>query len=230
MPLVSVVLPVHNQADHLQDVVRQYVKGLTAAAIDHELLLVVNGCSDESSTLAAALVRDHPSVRTMTSARAGWGHAVRQGIASARGDLVAYTNSARTSAPDLVQAIRLALNNPGVVVKANRRLRESLVRRTGSVIYNFECRLLFDLASWDINGTPKVFPRSCARLLSMTRDDDLIDLEFNVITRDERYPLIEMPIVATARHGGRSTTDMSAAARLYWGAIRFWRERTRASA
>jgi hypothetical protein len=177
--------------------------------------------------VAADLGRAHASVRTITSQKSGWGHAVKLGIASARGDLLAYTNSARTSAHDLVRAVALAMNNPGVVVKASRRLRESAIRRTGSVLYNFECRMMFDLACWDVNGTPKVFPRSCRRLLSLTHEDDLIDLEFNVIARDEQYPLIEMPIVSTTRHGGRSTTNMRGAARLYWGAVRFWRTRAR---
>jgi hypothetical protein len=64
--------------------------------------------------------------------------------------------------------------------------------------------------------------------MSLTRDDDLIDLEFNVIARDAQYPVIEMPIVVTTRHGGRSTTNMRGAARLYWGAVRFWRARQKA--
>src|SRR5688500_10704895 len=190
LPTVSVVLPIHNQADHLQRVVQQYVEALNGRAIEHEVILVINGCSDASPAMAAELGRVHPSVRTITSQKSGWGHAVKLGIASARGDLVAYTNSARTSAHDLVRAVALAIGNPGVVIKASRRLRESAIRRTGSVIYNFECRMLFDLACWDVNGTPKVFPRSCARLLALTREDDLIDLEFNVIARDEQYPLI----------------------------------------
>ena len=226
-PLVSVVLPVHNQADHLQRVVSQYVDALAVEGIAHEMVLVINGCSDASPAVASDLARMYPSVRVMTSERPGWGRAVKLGIASARGDLLAYTNGARTSADNLIQAVVLAMNNPGVVVKANRRMRDSVIRRTGSVLYNFECRMLFDLACWDVNGTPKVFPRSCSRLLSLTRDDDLIDLEFNLIARDAHYPLIEMPIVATARHGGRSTTNVRGAVRLYWGAVRLWRARAR---
>ena len=225
---MSIVLPIHNQADHLQRIVQQYVEAFAGRAIGHELILVVNGCSDASPALAADLGRVYPSVRAIATERPGWGHAVKMGIASARGDLVAYTNSARTTAHDLVEAVALAMNNPGVIVKASRRIRESAVRRTGSVLYNFECRMLFDLACWDVNGTPKVFPRSCSRLLSLTREDDLIDLEFNVIARDARYPLIEMPIVSTTRHGGRSTTNVRGAARMYWGAVRLWRARQKA--
>jgi glycosyltransferase involved in cell wall biosynthesis len=227
---LSVVLPVYNQADHLDRIVRGYVQALAAAGVSHEVVLVLNGCTDSSPALAASLAESHDTVRVIRSDRAGWGHAVRIGIRAAAGELIAYTNSARTSARDLVDAVRLAINNPGTIVKANRRIRESVMRRTGSVLYNFQCRMLFDLAYWDVNGTPKIFPRSHSRLLALTRDDDLIDLEFAVIAREERYPLIEVPIVATTRHGGRSTTNLKAAARLYWGAVKFWRERARRQA
>ena len=62
---------------------------------------------------------------------------------------------------------------PKVVIKANRKIRESWRRRMGYLLYNLECRALFDLSVWDINGTPKVFPRSFTALLNLARDDDL---------------------------------------------------------
>jgi glycosyltransferase involved in cell wall biosynthesis len=226
-PLVSVVLPIHNQADHLERMVEQYVEALTASGIGHELILVPNGCSDSSPALAEDLSRRLGSVRSVAVAKPGWGGAVRAGISSARGDLVAYTNSARTSAGDLVNTITFALNNPGVVIKVNRRIRDSLVRRAGSLLFNLQCRVLFQLACWDVNGTPKVFPRCRSRLLQLTRDDDLVDLEFNVIVRDEGYPVLEVPIFSTARHGGRSTTTVRGAMKIYWGALGFWRAHRR---
>ena len=45
------------------------------------------------------------------------------------------------------------------VIKASRKIRENWKRRLGSLLYNLECRALFDLPYWDINGTPKVFGR-----------------------------------------------------------------------
>ncbi len=219
------VLPIHNQADHLERVVDQYVDALSSRGIAHEVILVPNGCSDASPALADAMSRRRPTVRAVATARSGWGHAVRLGVASARGDLVAYTNSARTSAGDLVDAVTFAINNPGVVIKVNRRVRESAFRRAGSLLFNLQCRVLFQLACWDVNGTPKVFPRSCTRLLELTSEDDLIDLEFNVVVREERYPVLEVPVFSTARHGGRSTTTVRGAMRIYWGAMRFWRRR-----
>jgi hypothetical protein len=92
-----------------------------------------------------------------------------------------------------------------------------------SLLYNLECRALFDLSYWDINGTPKVFPRKFDKLLAMTEPGDLIDAEFSVICRRQEYPVLEVPIFSSRRHGGYSTTSTGSALRLYWGAYRFWR-------
>lgn len=108
------------------------------------------------------------------------------------------------------------------VVKATRVGRAGL-RKVGSSLYNWESRLLFQLAWSDVNGTPKFFPRDFKNLINLSRDDDLIDLEFLRICRDEGYPVMEVPILAGARHGGESTTRIGTALRLYRGAYRMWR-------
>jgi hypothetical protein len=106
------------------------------------------------------------------------------------------------------------------VVKANRKIRENWKRRLGSLLYNLECRSIFDLPYWDINGTPKVFHRNLARLLALKSDDDLVDLEFHAICREENYPVLEVPVFSTSRHSGRSTTNIGSAIRMYTGAFR----------
>jgi glycosyltransferase involved in cell wall biosynthesis len=217
--LVSVVLPVHDQADHIGAVVGEYLDALGRLPFAHELVLVPNGSRDPSERVCAELATAHATVRNEPLERGGWGRAVRHGLAAARGDLLCYTNSARTTVPDLTIAILYAATFPGTVVKANRKIRERWTRRLGSLLYNLECRALFDLSCWDVNGTPKVFPRSCDRLLALTRDDDLIDAEFVLVCRQAGYPLLEVPIFSSRRYGGRSTTNLRSAFRMYWGAL-----------
>lgn len=215
---VSVVLPVHNQEDHIAEVVGEIVPALGKLPIAYELVLVPNACRDASERICAELTRTLPDVRSEPLVEGGWGRAVRHGLARATGDLLCYTNSARTTPSDLTLAILYAAVHPGTVVKANRKIREHWSRRLGSLLYNLECRALFDLSCWDVNGTPKVFPRSCDRLLQLTRDDDLIDAEFVRICREAGYPMIEVPVFSFRRFGGRSTTNLRSAFRMYWGA------------
>ena len=87
--------------------------------------------------------------------------------------------------------------------------------------------LCFDVANFDVNGTPKAFPRSCAGLMTLCRHDDVIDAEFNAVCHKQGYPVLEVPIVSTQRHSGTSTTDIKTAAHLYWGAYQLWRARYR---
>lgn len=220
--LISVVLPVHNQADHLAQIIEQYEDVLARLQTPHELILVTNACRDESVAVCSALAERYETVRTVNSEKGGWGLAVKLGLREARGDLLCYTNLARTKPQDLLLLLVYAVAYPSVVIKANRKIRESWRRRLGSLLYNLECRALFDLSFWDINGTPKIFPRGFEKLLMLLRDDDLIDAEFNVICRREGYPMVEVPIFSTKRHGGKTTTNYGSAIRMYWGAYQLW--------
>lgn len=223
--LVSVILPVYNQADHITDIVKSYVSVLEKIQLAYEILLVVNNSRDASLSLSQRLAEENPAIRVLHSEEGGWGLAVKLGLKAAKGDLICYTNSARTSASDLQLMILYAISNPGNVIKANRKVRESLSRRLGSLLYNLECRNLFDLPYWDINGTPKLFPKEFDQFFTLSEDGDLIDLEFNAVCRENDYAMLEIPIISTARHGGKSTTSLKSAWRMYAGAVRLWRKR-----
>ena len=222
--LVSIVLPIHNEAAYAEKVVGEYEAVLAQHSVPHELVLVTNGCRDDSRKICRGLAEKYSTVRTLDSEQGSWGLAVKLGLAHARGDILCYTNFARTAATDLDLLLRYAVACPNVVVKVNRKIRESWRRRLGSLLYNLECRALFDFSYWDINGTPKIFPRIFDKLMRLTREDDLIDAEFNLICRRENYPVIEVPIVSYRRHGGKSTTNYRSAIRMYWGAYQMWRE------
>lgn len=219
--LASIVLPVYKQADHIGDVVREYETSLSQ--ILHESILVVNGGGDASLDVCRALAAQYETVRTTYSEQTGWGRAVKLGLKAAKGDVLCYTNAARTRSSDLKQFIHTAIDNPTMVVKARRRRRRPLRRKFGSLLYNLECRALFALPTWDVNGTPKVFGREVYTAIDLQSDDDLIDLEFNIKCKRLGVPMLELPIDSRDRRGGRSTTDYRSALRMYRGAFRLWR-------
>ena len=189
---------------------------------EYEILLVVNNSRDASFDACKTITHQFSEVRALNLEVGGWGLAVKTGLRAARGDLLCYTNSARTSAQDLALLLLYGNNNPDKVIKAHRKIRESAFRRMGSLFYNLECRALFDLPYRDINGTPKVFPRRFKHLSALTQDGDLIDLEFNVICRQYQYPMLEVPIYSAYRHGGKSTTNMKSGLNMCFGAYRMW--------
>jgi hypothetical protein len=219
--LATVILPVHNQADHIQSVLEDYATAMKRLNFACELLPVVNGPRrDKSLEICRSMEQQYPIIRTECIDEGGWGRAVRHGLAKANGDMLCYTNSARTTSKELALTLLYASVHDNCVVKANRKIRENWRRRLGSLLYNLECRALFDLPYWDINGTPKVFHRHQTALMELTRSDDLIDLEFLAICRRESYEVIEAPIFSRSRHSGSSTTNLVSAYRMYAGALR----------
>lgn len=226
---VSVVLPVFKQAEHIGQALLEYVDALKDLALEWELIVVVNGGDVASHRECTRVAATQPLVRVFLIEQVGWGRAVRIGLKDAGGDLLCYTNSARTSGLVLKSLIARGAASHDTVLIAMRRIREGAVRRAASLLYNLECRALFDLPTWDVNGTPKVFPRRFDRLLALTRDDDLIDLEFNLVCQQQSYPIMQVPVVSARRHGGRSTTNWRSAVRLYWGAYQVWRDAARAT-
>lgn len=225
--LISIVLPVYNEAGYVESVVESYTEALERLPQPFEIILVPNGCTDNSAEVCRAIAARDSHVRVVESERGGWGRAVKLGLKEARGHILCYTNLARTSPQDLLLHLLYAIAHPEVVIKANRKIRDNWRRRLGGLLYNIECRTLFDLSCWDVNGTPKVFPRAFEKLLALARDDDLIDAEFNLVCRREGYPLLEVPVFARGRHGGKSTTNYSSALKMYRGAYTLWRERRR---
>lgn len=84
-PLVSVVIPYHRLADHLEEA------AASAAAQTHpaiELIVVDDGSADPADAAVLARVRERHGARVVTQSGHGLSHARNTGIALARGDYV----------------------------------------------------------------------------------------------------------------------------------------------
>lgn len=79
---VSVILPCLNEADSVAHCVLEAYRGLDAAGLDGEVIVVDNGSTDGSPSLAEAA-----GAVVIAEAVSGYGAAIRGGIAAATGDI-----------------------------------------------------------------------------------------------------------------------------------------------
>lgn len=218
---LSVVLPVFNQGPHIAGIVRGYRTALQQLGIGFELILVPNGCTDNSAAVCCELGSEDSRIRTVEVATGGWGRAVISGLAEATGDLLCYTNTARTSPELLSRCVVAAMADLSRVVKVTRVERRGS-RYWGSALYNVLGRLLLGLRGRDMNGTPKVFPGTFQALRRLSETGDLLDLEFMVCCNRFGYQVQELEAPWGDRQGGVSTTSLRSAVRMYVGLLRFW--------
>ncbi len=216
-PKISVILPIYNQSSQLEYLFEQYTSKLDTLNVSWELLFVVNGSKDDSHEKALAFSKQNLKVKTFNLEKGGWGRAVKFGISKAEGELVCYTNSARTAIEDLILVLKCSLVNDDIVIKTTRVIRESFVRKVGSMVYNYENRVLLGTPLWDVNGTPKVIPSKYLDGLNIFSEGDLIDAEIMAKLFRKNVQLIEILITSTKRISGKSTTKFSSALKMYKG-------------
>ena len=106
--LLSVVIPAHDEAESIEPTVATLVAALDAAGIKHEILIVNDNSTDNSSAVLADLSARFPSVRSIDNRPPnGFGFAVRAGLDEFRGDVVAIVMADGSDAPgDLVKCYR----------------------------------------------------------------------------------------------------------------------------
>ncbi|MFI4989755.1 MAG: hypothetical protein ACHQHO_02405 [Solirubrobacterales bacterium] len=205
---VSLVIPVclrsPEEAPVAEAAAAEYVRVLEDAAARWELLLVPYAQA-ESEAVCARSAESLAGARACAPAN-GWGAAVSGGLRASTCSTLVYANYERTAADVLAEMLQLARREPPVVLRANRRTRDTAIQRAGSLLFNVECRTLLGIPSWDVNATPKLFPRAFEELLRLQRRDDLLDAEFCLACEQEGYPVIEVPIQAPLRAGLHART------------------------
>jgi glycosyltransferase involved in cell wall biosynthesis len=96
LPDLSIVIPVHNEAPNLRELVREFTEVLTKAGRPYEMLLVDDGSTDESFEILRELQAEDPRLRVIQFRRnfgqtaafaAGFAHARGRYIVTADGDL-----------------------------------------------------------------------------------------------------------------------------------------------
>ena len=227
-PSLSVVLPCRNQGDHIGEILPRYLAPLESLGIPFELITVPNASTDNTQTVIEELACHDPRIRVVVNPLGGWGRSVCAGLDTATGNILTYTNTARTDPVTLPQFIQRYLENSPCLVKARRTLRKSPLRELGSFLYNVEGRALFNIGAHDMNGTPKVFSSDLYHTLQLGAVGDLLDLEIMAKVARLRMPIVEIPVIGFQRHGGKSTTTFKSAWKMYVGALKLWLQLRRA--
>jgi dolichol-phosphate mannosyltransferase len=107
--MLSVVIPAHNESESLDETVSTLVNALDSSGIKHEILIVNDNSTDNSSAVLAELASRFATVRSIDNRPPnGFGFAVRAGLDAFRGDAVAIVMADGSDSPaDLVECYRI---------------------------------------------------------------------------------------------------------------------------
>lgn len=238
MPLqdLSLFFPCHNEADNLEALVDDALTALPALATTYEVILVDDGSSDDSATVAARLAQRHPGVVRLVrhEVNRGYGGALRSGFAEARYGHLAYTDGDRQfRVADLVRLVdRAQATGSPVVIGYRLKRADPPLRLIYAALYRVANRVWFGLSVRDVDCAAKLFRRDALRGISVHSDGAFFSAELLIRLRLAGVNIAEVGVPHYPRTAGSPTgariSVITRAVRDFWSLrIGLWVNRTK---
>ena len=168
--MISVIVPVYNEAPNLAELVRRLLAVMRAGRYDFEVLFVNDGSADGSGELLDQAASSEPTVRVIHfAANCGQSAAFFAGFERARGDVLVTLDADLQNDPADVPALLEALEGCDLAYGVRRERRDPFLKRAASRVAN-------TVRNWvtreDVEDTAcslKAFRRPCAEAIIRLR-------------------------------------------------------------
>ncbi len=212
-PTVSVVIPMHDEADNVRDTLATVAAALQERGWTYEVIPVDDGSTDATGAELALLASADERVRPVSyRVNRGRGFALRRGFAEARGDLVATMDADLSySVEHLVRMIELLQEDPEAdIVLASPYMPGGavedvpFVRLALSRVGNLVLRAALPKRIYTSTGIVRAYRRHVIDALDLESDGKEIHLEILSDSLALGFRVVEMPATLRSRKKGRS--------------------------
>jgi dolichol-phosphate mannosyltransferase len=198
--LLSVVIPAHNEEGHISATVRDLHTALTAAAIDHEILVVNDNSRDSTEDVLKQLTTEIPTLRYINNTPPnGFGFAVRAGLTAFKGEAVAIVMADGSDSPSDLVAYWRKLEEGYDCAFGSRFMRGArtigypVPKLLMNRLANFFIRMLFWMSYNDVTNAFKLYRRSViagVQPLLAYHFNLTVELPLKAIVRGYRFAVV----------------------------------------
>ena len=216
--LISIVIPIYNEAEHLDKSVHVIVQQIENLDIPFELIFVDDGSKDDSWNIITKLKRDTPQIRALKFSRNfGKEKALCAGLEIAIGDGVIIMDADLQHPPKLIKAMIEAWEQGAEVVECVKvdRGGEPFVNKVGSRLFY---SMLKNFSGYSLNGASD-FKLLDKKVLEQWKRLDERNVFFRGMTAWLGFKVVKLPFSVEQRAGGTSAWSMKALVQLAVKAI-----------
>src|SRR3954471_20498729 len=200
-PLLSVVMPVFNERDTIEEIIRRTLAG----ALRTPLLVGDDYLTDGTRDILATLQRELGFTLVLQPQNAGKGSALRRGFQEVRGDLVVIQDADLEYSPEeFPQLIELICQGRADVVYGSRFLGRPRVflftHYAGNRFLTLVTNVLYNTMLSDMETCYKVMRTEVLRSMTLHSDGFGIEPELTAKIFKRHYRVYEVPITYDGRN------------------------------
>ncbi len=193
-------MPCHNEEGYLEAAVGGVVDGLRTRGGAFEVILVENGSSDSTLSLAKQLSNCYPEIRSESLPYPDYGAALKAGFERAQGDIVANFDVDLVDMDFLDKALALMADPSVAAVVGSKRAegaadRRSSGRRFVTGVFSVTLRHGFGLSVSDTHGLKTLRRQLLAPAVAASRfGKDIFDTELLIRAERAGLQIAEIPV------------------------------------
>jgi glycosyltransferase involved in cell wall biosynthesis len=226
---LSIIVPAYNEEASLAEAIHAMAASVAPVAASLEIVVVNDGSEDRTGEIGEKLSRELPGVRIVHhAANAGWGQAVRTGLANAKQEFVVLAPVDNPITGDQARAFLEAVDRADVVIGYRRgRAGYSPLLTFGSRCYHWIVTTAFDLPYRDVNWI-HVYRKTAIERLPLRLSGIVFPAEVVAKSHRRGYRIVEVYAEMKPRLKGRATVSRPRVIlRAMRDLARLWREMRR---
>lgn len=201
--LLSLVIPVYNEADSLEPLVAEIDEALAAHGAPYEIVFVDDGSTDESFPAMRGLAEARDDVRVVKLRRNfGKAAALSHGFAAARGDIIVTMDGDRQDDPAEIAGLTAPLAQGFDLVSGWKQRRQDPLNKTlPSRLFNWTVRKASGIPLHDFNCGLKAYRRDVTETISIYGE---LHRYIPVVAAQAGFQVTEVKVNHRRRTAGRS--------------------------
>ena len=192
---ISLIFPLYNDKNTVEIMITKSVKVLNKLKKKYEIIIVDDGCPQNSGKLALKIAKKFSKVKVFFHKKnLGYGSAIRTGLEKSKNDWIFMTDGDNEfDVYDLPKLVRVAKYNDLVITFRHKKIYTTY-RIIISWIYNAILRLLFNTKFRDISSASTFVKKKLIKNTRLSSNSPFIGAEIAIKSKWAGYKVGEIGI------------------------------------
>lgn len=203
---LSIVLPAHDEAENIGEVVTAALRVARTVTDDLEVLVVNDGSTDDTAAIVQEFASEDAHVQLLNNEQnMGYGLTLKRGLASSTKDWVFFTDADGQFSLSELKRLVAYTDSHDFVVGYRKKRKDPFRRKLNAGVFNVAVRLFFGIKVKDVDCAFKLMRRTKLETIELESESAMINTELLHKAQKQNMTIKEVAVTHLPRTYGRSS-------------------------